>query len=87
MYFWSMQEKAIDPQFASAKPEVVIGLMSGTSMDGVDLCAVELSISQQSDWTFKIIASNSQAYSPYWFEQLNSAFAKTREELEPLHLV
>ncbi len=81
-----MLQPVIDPNFASEKPEVVIGLMSGTSMDGLDLCAVELTAKKNGAWEYTILSSESQAYSPYWFDMLNSAFAKTRSELEELHI-
>jgi len=81
-----MRQAAVNPHFASAKPAVVIGLMSGTSMDGLDLCAVNFSISEQGEWTYTILASESKPYSSRWFDQLHSAFAKTRVELENLHV-
>ncbi|MFK8058012.1 MAG: anhydro-N-acetylmuramic acid kinase [Saprospiraceae bacterium] len=81
-----MHQTAIDSQFAFSKPEVVIGLMSGTSMDGLDICAVELSVLPKGEWSFNILASQSLSYSSYWFDKLHSAFAKTRPELEQLHL-
>lgn len=86
MYFWSMLQTAIDPTFASAKPEIVIGVMSGTSMDGLDICAVELIVSEKGAWKYKVLASESQNYSPYWFDVLNTAFAKTRSELTEINI-
>lgn len=81
-----MLEKALDLHFASAKPEVVLGIMSGTSMDGLDICATEFTVLPKGEWTFNILDSQSLPYSSYWFEQLHSAFAKTRDELENLHI-
>lgn len=81
-----MLQTAIDLTFASAKPEIVIGVMSGTSLDGLDLCAVELTVSKSGLWKYTVLSSESQAYSTYWFDMLNSAFAKTRSELNNLHV-
>lgn len=81
-----MHEKAIDPHFASEKPAIVIGLMSGTSMDGLDICAVELTVLPKGEWSYNILANQSLPYDAYWFERLHSAFAKTREDLTPLHV-
>jgi len=81
-----MDGNRIDPRFAFENSALVIGLMSGTSMDGLDICAAELVFSEGRQWNYKIIASQSLSYTPYWYEKLNSAFAKTRPELEQLHL-
>lgn len=53
----------------------VLGLMSGTSLDGLDLCLVDFEWDQS--WTFKIIHSSTYPYSPDWvrnlrFKNLNS---------------
>lgn len=49
----------------------VIGQMSGTSLDGVDL--VYSSFRYDGDWSFKIIASETYVYSPGWRQILKNA--------------
>lgn len=42
----------------------VLGIMSGTSLDGLDLCLVDFPLEQPAD--FKILASETISYSPEW---------------------
>lgn len=59
--------------FKSLKKVGVIGLMSGTSLDGLDLCFVEFS-NGGGQWKFEIIVSKSLSYSSEWQERLQKAF-------------
>lgn len=63
----------------------VIGLMSGTSLDGVDLVYVEFYTDDKS-YTFKIIESNTFKYSEEWENKLKDAFSKTVHELKGLDI-
>ncbi len=45
-----------------------LGLMSGTSLDGLDLCGVEFSFDKE--WQFKIVKTETLAYSSSWRERL-----------------
>lgn len=49
----------------------VIGLMSGTSLDGLDLCYVHFK--QESQWNFEIIYATTLSYSSQWFKKLSHA--------------
>ena len=46
-----------------------IGLMSGTSLDGIDVAACEF-IHADGKWTFKIISNHTYPYSPEWKSKL-----------------
>lgn len=46
--------------------------MSGTSLDGVDLCAAEYFF-DKSNWTFKILAAETVLYPPEWKNRLQNA--------------
>jgi anhydro-N-acetylmuramic acid kinase len=61
----------------------VIGLMSGTSLDGVDLAYVK--ISRKRGYHFEIIKTKSVNYSEIWKKRLESAFESSGEELAKLH--
>ncbi|HSO86221.1 MAG TPA: anhydro-N-acetylmuramic acid kinase [Draconibacterium sp.] len=57
-----------------------VGLMSGTSLDGLDLIAVEFHLTN-GKWTFNIDASETISYSKEWTEKLKNAPSLTREKL------
>ena len=58
----------------------VIGLMSGTSLDGLDLvyCTIKL---KKKAWKFEIQVSTTKRYSPEWKRKLSAAHALTAPEL------
>ena len=59
-----------------------IGIMSGTSLDGVDLVYVKLSAAKKYD--YQIITSLTKEYSDNWKTLLKEAFDKSLEDLEEL---
>jgi len=56
--------------------------MSGTSLDGLDLCYVEFV--HQENWSFKIIASDCIPYDEKWYVNLGSAHSLSEMELNSL---
>ena len=58
----------------------VIGVMSGTSLDGVDLAHIQFKINDKK-WTFKIIESETIGYSQSWLDRLKSAINFSEKEL------
>ena len=78
--------RVIDPDFARDRPRVVLGMMSGTSLDGLDLCAVRLRCGPDgSAWSHEILATALVPYDDPWRATLDEAFAKTRDELGDAH--
>lgn len=61
----------------------VIGLMSGSSLDGVDIAYVNFSHDNKR-WFFQIVEAGNVPYSSYWKEQLAEAFNKKPEDLKEL---
>lgn len=61
----------------------VIGLMSGTSLDGVDLAYVK--ISRKRGYHFEILKTKSVNYSEIWKNRLKNAFGYSGEKLTKLH--
>lgn len=57
----------------------IIGVMSGTSLDGVDLCWVKFS--KKEDWSFDILAAETHAYAPSIKSRLQSAMTMSSEAL------
>ena len=61
----------------------VIGLMSGTSLDGVDLVYVSFNNDDYKD--FKIIAAKTYSYSDSWKGKLQDAIHQQKEDLNVLN--
>ena len=64
----------IDATFAEGAGAVVVGVMSGTSLDGLDLCAAHLHLDRSGSWTYQILASDSEAYPPLLARRLSRAY-------------
>ena len=62
----------------------VIGVMSGTSLDGVDLAHIEFRLENNS-WAFEILESETIGYNQSWINQLKSAVDYAEMELEKLN--
>ena len=62
----------------------VIGVMSGTSLDGVDLAYIKFNNSD--GWAFKILQSETVSYSEEWLNKLKSAIHFSTSELEALNV-
>ena len=60
----------------------VVGVMSGTSLDGIDLCYIKFEF--QKNWKFKIIESETITYSLEWKTKLSKAILLGKKELEKL---
>ena len=61
---------------------VVIGAMSGTSLDGLDLCLVEFNYDKK--WSFSILDSTTIPYPEFWKEKLSQAHLLSKIELNAL---
>ena len=62
----------------------VIGVMSGTSLDGVDLAYIKFNHSE--NWTFEIFQCETISYSEEWLTKLKNAIHFNLSELEELNL-
>ena len=63
----------------------VIGLMSGSSLDGLDIAYVEFN-EQAGQWTFEIRAAECYSYSSAWVERLKSAITLPAQDYQLLHV-
>ncbi|WP_090407671.1 anhydro-N-acetylmuramic acid kinase [Myroides phaeus] len=59
----------------------IIGVMSGTSLDGVDLVYVEFTC-DSGKWSFKVLNAETVPYSEAWKTKLANAINLNREEIE-----
>ena len=63
----------------------MLGLMSGTSLDGLDLCRCDLKV-VGGQWSYQILRAATVAYSPEWRSRLDRAIALAPGALGPLDL-
>jgi len=61
-----------------------IGLMSGTSLDGVDIAFIEFTFKKT--WEFKILKSKTYSYSKDWLLRLKKAFHSNKTELKKIDI-
>ena len=63
---------------------LAIGVMSGTSLDGVDIALCRFTESED-DWAYEIIDAQTVSYSNRWIEKLRNAHHLTAFEFLLLH--
>ncbi len=61
----------------------IIGVMSGTSLDGIDLAEIYFQYSERK-WSFEIVVAETISYSSFWKEELRQAINYSEEQLERL---
>lgn len=76
LYFYKIMEH---------KKYQVIGQMSGTSLDGVDL--IYVIFNGENNYDFEIKYAKTYSYSAEWSEKIKNAFYSTAEEITLLHVV
>ncbi|WP_288436135.1 anhydro-N-acetylmuramic acid kinase [uncultured Chryseobacterium sp.] len=62
---------------------LAIGLMSGTSLDGLDICLAEFE--KHDHWTFQILKAETLPYSEEWEKKLRDSIHLSAEDLLALH--
>ncbi|MFS4430977.1 anhydro-N-acetylmuramic acid kinase [Chryseobacterium sp. S90] len=62
---------------------LAIGLMSGTSLDGLDICLAEFE--KQDKWTFQILKAETISYSEDWENKLRNSIHLSAEDLLELN--
>ena len=62
----------------------VIGVMSGTSLDGIDLCYA--AFEYKNNWQFKILQSKTYDYTNTWKQRLASLINLTDNELHKINI-
>lgn len=62
----------------------VIGVMSGTSLDGLDIAAIDFQF-KNNKWEFQLIAATTIPYSTNWLKTLKNAPTLSGEKLMELH--
>lgn len=62
----------------------VIGIMSGTSLDGLDIAYCDFFLNKKKTWQYKILFTDTLSYNKTWKQQLSSAFIKSKREISDL---
>lgn len=65
-------------------PTYVIGVMSGTSLDGVDLCYARFSQDDTGKWQYEILATTCYGYEEQWRKKLAQAHLYEDDQLKNL---
>lgn len=68
---------------AVKKSYFMLGLMSGTSLDGLDIAYVELKVTKQ--WSFRIIKAATIRYDKVWEDRLRNAHTQHGQKLMEWH--
>ena len=66
------------------KSMLALGLMSGTSLDGIDLALCRFH-KKDTRWSFEIIAADTVSYDAEWTEKLRGAENSSAQEILLLH--
>lgn len=61
-----------------------LGLMSGSSLDGLDLCFATFEVNG-ANWNYQIVAADCYAYTPEWTERLQQATTLSGRDYMQLH--
>ena len=62
----------------------IIGVMSGTSLDGIDLAHIVFTL-KKGQWSYEILEAETIAYSSQWINQLKHAVTFSKERLKTLN--
>ena len=64
-----------------------VGVMSGTSLDGLDICCAEFTGDVTSDvWSYQVLTGVTYPYTDVWTERLRTAPTLCGEDLVRLHV-
>ncbi len=64
----------------------VLGVMSGTSLDGLDMALCEFVKGKNNEWTFNVLKSSMIPFDYAWKERLGSVFNSSASELAEAHI-
>lgn len=74
----------MNKELANRNSFKVIGVMSGTSLDGLDIAAVEIHFNE-GKWSFNLVEADTISYPKDWEKRLKTAPQLSGEELTELH--
>jgi len=62
----------------------IIGVMSGTSLDGIDIAEIKFHISEKGNWSYQLVQAETIPYSHFWKKELQDAIHYSKPQLERL---
>jgi len=68
--------------FLKPKNHHIIGVMSGTSLDGIDLAELHFLVSENNTWSFEIGIAETIAYPAIWKNNLQEAISYSEEKMK-----
>ena len=64
----------------------VIGVMSGTSLDGIDLAEINFSLLNNKTWNYEILNTETVSYPKYWKDSLQNAVIYSEAKVSILNI-
>lgn len=80
-----MSIKAIKFNKMKKRMYTVVGVMSGTSCDGIDLAYCQFHISEENKWSYSILEAQTIPYDPVWQTQLSESVLITPDDIHELN--
>lgn len=81
-----MSIKAIKFNRMKKQTYTVVGVMSGTSCDGIDLAHCQFHLSEEDRWSYSIFEAKTVSYNSRWYQQLSESVHMDPDQIHLLNL-
>jgi len=83
--YFLLNMQRVNKRYMTSKSWNVIGLMSGTSLDGIDVVYVNI-FKNDNTYHFNLIKTETVGYSTAWGNKLRNAFTSSKNNIEKLNI-